>query len=659
MRVGRTGDRVLDEVRLGARTLQPGRQLLAGGERVPIGRRALDILSVLAEAQGAIVTKDELLEAVWPGVVVEENALQVHVVALRKALGPEADRLRTIRGVGYQLAVDPAPSEVPETPGPASPGAIAHETAPEAAPPAPAHGASPPLARWTVWRWPALGPASGLGLALAVLLAVLAGSWAIFGTGPGAGTPDRLPVVVRAFAASGSDEAGEPALASGITDELIVRLRRIPDLRISAANPDGSVPGNGFENAYVVDGALQTEAGRIRVTARLTGSDGEVLWSQSFDQRLEDIFDVQEEIAGAIATALSVSLDVGLESRDYGGTNNPEAYADYFQGRAYRYDADRARTIAYLERAVALDPGYIKAWAELSYTYGISLYSRITKADAEDLLAKMDRASQRALDLNPDLWIGQSARAWYDVATDDLVSADARYDSIAEQDRGNEPDLLFSRVVFAYQMGRVGKMWDLQQRLLLIAPNSPRQLMEAQYSFALGRAEDAARRFDELGVEGPGLTPDQANAIYWSNVLSGRLDDAVRIAEAQNAGPLYRNIRNFHFDPDYMPRLPPDRLAAWADRKFGYGGRRELTYRALFASHFGYQDVALEYLRLAFERPGIGGNHYLWHPALAKLRKTEGFVRFLRERGMIEAWRESGDWGDFCRPLSATEATCT
>mgnify|MGYP003484662419 FL=1 len=95
----------MNEVRLGTRRLQPHRQLLADGERLHLGKRALDILSVLAEANGGIVTKDELLNAVWPGVFVEENALQVHIVALRKALGPDAGRLRTIRGVGYTLRV--------------------------------------------------------------------------------------------------------------------------------------------------------------------------------------------------------------------------------------------------------------------------------------------------------------------------------------------------------------------------------------------------------------------------------------------------------------------------------------------------------------------------------------------------------------------------
>ena len=65
-------------------TLEPRRQLLDSGRPVQIGGKALDILSVLAEAKGDLVTKDELMAAVWPGIVVEENAIQVHISAARK-----------------------------------------------------------------------------------------------------------------------------------------------------------------------------------------------------------------------------------------------------------------------------------------------------------------------------------------------------------------------------------------------------------------------------------------------------------------------------------------------------------------------------------------------------------------------------------------------
>ncbi len=94
--------------RIGNLVLQPRRQLLEDGAPVPIGGKALEILSVLAEAEGAVVTKDELMAAVWPGVIVEENAIQVHVAALRKALGPASSAVTTVRGLGYRLQAERA-----------------------------------------------------------------------------------------------------------------------------------------------------------------------------------------------------------------------------------------------------------------------------------------------------------------------------------------------------------------------------------------------------------------------------------------------------------------------------------------------------------------------------------------------------------------------
>jgi DNA-binding winged helix-turn-helix (wHTH) protein len=81
-------------------------ELLADGEPVRIGSRALDVLIVLAAANGDLVTKDELMSRVWPGVVVEENTLQFQISALRKALGPDRDFIKTISGRGYRFIAD-------------------------------------------------------------------------------------------------------------------------------------------------------------------------------------------------------------------------------------------------------------------------------------------------------------------------------------------------------------------------------------------------------------------------------------------------------------------------------------------------------------------------------------------------------------------------
>jgi DNA-binding winged helix-turn-helix (wHTH) protein len=92
------------EYRVGRFILQPHRQLLDSGIPVSIRRKALELLSVLAKAEGTLVTKDELMTAVWPNAVVEDNALQVHIASLRKLLYADAGLLRTVHGFGYRLA---------------------------------------------------------------------------------------------------------------------------------------------------------------------------------------------------------------------------------------------------------------------------------------------------------------------------------------------------------------------------------------------------------------------------------------------------------------------------------------------------------------------------------------------------------------------------
>ena len=90
------------EYAVGRFTLQPFRQLLDAGQPVPVKRKALAILSVLAEAGGGPVSKDELMAAVWPNVNVEDNAIQAHVTALRKILGRDAELLCTLHGYGLR-----------------------------------------------------------------------------------------------------------------------------------------------------------------------------------------------------------------------------------------------------------------------------------------------------------------------------------------------------------------------------------------------------------------------------------------------------------------------------------------------------------------------------------------------------------------------------
>ena len=99
------------------RLLVHQRELFAHGVPIPVGQRAFDILLVLVSRHGHLVTKDELMAEVWPGVIVEENNIQVHISALRKVLGTDGDPKRylvTVPGRGYRF-VAPVKTESADT----------------------------------------------------------------------------------------------------------------------------------------------------------------------------------------------------------------------------------------------------------------------------------------------------------------------------------------------------------------------------------------------------------------------------------------------------------------------------------------------------------------------------------------------------------------
>ena len=640
----------MDEVRLGSRTLQPRRQLLVAGRREPLGKRALDILSVLAEARGEIVTKEELLEAVWPGVVVEENALQVHVVALRKALGPEADRLRTIRGVGYQLAVDTDPAASPAAGGtPAS-----SEFEPGASPVAQAEPVTE-LRQSTrvagiIRSW--VGAHRWAVIAVGVL-ALLAGAWAIFGSDLGLRSSERIPVVVRALTTSGTGERAEAALASGITDELIFRLRRIPELRIATAAQDGTVPGGAFINAYFIDGTIRSSGDRLRIAVRLADANGEILWSDTLDRGVSDLFDMQEEIAAAISGALSVSFDVGADSAQYGGTNDPEAYAAYMQYYAHQWDPDPSEPQRYLERAVAIDPHFVKGLFGLAQNFAVRSGNAATAAEAEAMLNAMDDSSRRAHEADPDLALGPMIRGFYLLMRRDVAAADKLMQRATDLDRGNDPHFLNNAAIYEIYTGRVKKGASIRQSNELIDPiyrNDPWKIFDFMM---LGRYRDSVDLYAKIKRSGqPTLAAFPFHA-FSSYLLLGDEAAALKFAEQENMSTL--EVQAIQATPA-LATMSEAELRRWADR---FPSQTHKALGAVMMAYRGCDRQAVQTLRLAFETPGSSAMLMLWHPALARARRTPEFARLVDDLGLVKAWRASGDWGDYCRPVSATEITCT
>ena len=126
-------DEAVEAVEFGRFRLLPHRrELRADGVAVELGSRAFDVLMVLTEARGGLVTKDEILSRVWPDTVVEENNLVVQISTLRKALGEDRDFIRTVSGRGYRFVAEIRTSAAASRPRHGSTGASRHRAASDA-----------------------------------------------------------------------------------------------------------------------------------------------------------------------------------------------------------------------------------------------------------------------------------------------------------------------------------------------------------------------------------------------------------------------------------------------------------------------------------------------------------------------------------------------
>jgi serine/threonine protein kinase/tetratricopeptide (TPR) repeat protein len=228
------------------------------------------------------------------------------------------------------------------------------------------------------------------------------GNAALAGVGPS--------VAVLPFTSMSADPENE-FFADGVTEEIINALANIEDLHVAARTSafsfkgkhvDLRVVGDRLNVATVLEGSVRKAGDRLRITVQLVNvADGYHLWSERYDRDMQDIFAVQDEIARAIATRLKASLE-GVKERSLvrAGTQNLEAYQLYLKGRAllYRRGAGLPRALECFHLAVALDPEYALAWADVADAYNMLAFYGVVRPDT--IRAKAKEAAMRAVILD-------------------------------------------------------------------------------------------------------------------------------------------------------------------------------------------------------------------------------------------------------------------
>jgi TolB-like protein len=267
-------------------------------------------------------------------------------------------------------------------------------------------------------------------------------------SGPAAATPAGSAISEKSIAVlpftDMSEKHDQEYFSDGLAEELLDQLAKTPGLHVIARTSSFYFKGKQTTIAeiaktlgvsHVLEGSVRKAGRKVRVTAQLIRADnGYDIWSQTFDRDLKDIFQMQDEIAGAVVQALKATLNSGVVSSDR--TSNVDAYSLLLQSRsliARQTEVDLRQAARALQRAVSLDPNYVSAWAELVQAY-VNLMEYIDANPAQD--AELARtAAQKALALDPT-----NAAAHFALA---LVKAAYDHDwkeAIAETDAARRSD---------------------------------------------------------------------------------------------------------------------------------------------------------------------------------------------------------------------------
>lgn len=343
------------------------------GVTIALTPKLFDLLAVLVANPGRLVEKDMLLQAVWPDVAVEEGNLAKGVSSLRQALGHSDDTpyIETVSKRGYRFVAAVSVAAAPtESPRPAT---------------------------------------SGL---------------ADSGTASGPARPRENAIAVMPFTDM-SPARDHDFFCEGMSEEIINALGRVSELSVASYTSSQRYKAGGTNTqgigqelmvAWLLEGSVRKSGKLVRIAVQLVrASDGFSAWSGRFDRTLDDIFSVQDEIAGMIAQTLTQRVGAGASPLVTSTTTNTDAYSLYLEGR-YLWNKRPGEVVWQaldrFERAIATDPGFAPAHAALAGVYGTLGAWEFGVLPPAEALAKSKVSAERALALDPLLAAGHTARGY-------------------------------------------------------------------------------------------------------------------------------------------------------------------------------------------------------------------------------------------------------
>jgi TolB-like protein/Flp pilus assembly protein TadD len=445
------------EFRVGEWMVEPNLNLISRkSERVSVEPKVIEVLAYLADYAGEVLSKEQIIQAVWPNTYVSDEVLRYSITELRKAFGDDAKNpqiIQTIARRGYRLIAS-----------------VSKKTS----------------------------------------AAESRGSIAVLAFADISSTKDQT------YFCDGISEE----IINYLTRIKGLRVSsRTSSFAFKGKSEDIRSIGRRLGVETVLEGSVRKAGNQLRITAQLIKvEDGCHLWSESYDRELKDVFAIQDEIARSIAATLKIALSpresIALSRAP---TTDPEAYDYYLRGKQFFYQYKNRGVEFALKmytRAIELDPAYVRAFAGIADCNSF-LYMHAGSHDEHR--EQSDAMSRRALELDPDSAEAHASRGLACSLKKNFAEAESEFETAIQLDPTLfEAYYFYARICF--EQGKLEKTIGLYEKSIEVNPQDYQApLLVAQIYADLGDEENAAasRRRGVKAVEGRlKLHPDDSRALY-------------------------------------------------------------------------------------------------------------------------------------------------
>lgn len=468
-----------------------------------------------------------------------------------------------------------------------------------------------------------------------------------------------------------SENRDQEYFSDGLSQDLINRLAMMSDLQVAGRESSFyykdrdevlSTIGDALQVENILLGSVRKSGNNLRVTAQLVNADdGFNIWSRTYDRELADVFAIQNEIVDEVVSALSVTLGAG-EFAVPGMTRNIEAYDKALQALAIydQFTPDNVfRAINLLEEAVSLDPGYGRGWLQLGAIYDESQLI-LSQDQAVDFPALAANAFARAAEIAPDM--------------PELMLVEAG--SLRNQGRFLEAENMYQRYFESYgysvarameeyghMLSRTGQFNEaiaMFNRARRADPFAPRFTYQSAMHELIRGQQMEVKQLAEYGqsLEGGDLL---FNALEWEIAMrEGKFEEAAALIRTyfnETVAASYDTTVSRHFMEKFADILERNDFEASTDDIVGMINDPsvtplELGYVARLVALMGQPEIALDYWF------GVEASPAIWDKVYDDMRRLPDFNQLLQEKGMVDYWRATDNWGDFCVAAGGRDFVC-